>query len=80
MSVDDRDGLSSDLSILKTCLAALQAQAAQVIRLRYQDQKSCQKIAESMQHSVTWVTTTLSRARKALRECMAAKLGEEAAT
>lgn len=77
--VDD-NAPTADLSALRECVKILQPQSASVVRLRYEERKSCQHIAESMQRSVTWVTSTLNRARKALRQCMASRLSEEAAT
>jgi RNA polymerase sigma-70 factor (ECF subfamily) len=73
-------GLSDDLSALRQCLKILQAQAASVVRLRYEERQSCQSIADSMERSVTWVTSTLSRARKAIRQCVDSRLSGEAAT
>ncbi len=73
-------GRSDDLSALRQCLKLLQAQAASVVQLRYEERQSCQSIAKSMQRSVTWVTSTLSRARKALRSCLHTRLSEEAGT
>ncbi len=80
MWVEDDQGPARELSALRKCMMALQTQAARVVRLRYDEQKSCQDIAESMQRSVTWVTSTLWRARKSLRECMDTKLSEEVTT
>ena len=77
--VDD-SAPAADLSALRECVKVLQPQSASVVRLRYEERKSCQHIAETMQRSVTWVTSTLSRARKALRQCIDSRLSEEAAT
>lgn len=68
------------LSALRECLKNLQTQAASVVRLRYEERKSCQSIAESLDRTVTWVTSTLSRSRNALRACIESRLGEEATT
>ena len=61
VDVDDSAPAAS-LSALRECVKVLQPQSATVVRLRYEERKSCQHIAESMQRSVTWVTSTLSRA------------------
>ena len=66
------------LSSLQECLKNLQTQAASVVRLRYEERRSCQGIAESLDRTVTWVTSTLSRTRKTLRTCIENRLGEEA--
>ena len=68
-----------DLAALRECMKILQAQSANVVRLRYDERKSCQHIADSMQRSLTWVTSTLSRARQALRQCIDSRLSEKAA-
>ncbi len=65
------------LSALRECLKTLQKQAASVVRLRYEERQSCQNIAESLDRKVTWVTSTLSRSRKALRQCIESRFGEE---
>lgn len=72
------DGHAVDLSALRECMKILQPQSASVVRLRYEERASCQHIADSMQRSLTWVTSTLSRARKALRQCIDSRLSEEA--
>ena len=72
------DGQRDLLSVLRECLKNLQTQAALVVRLRYDERQSCQSIAESLDRTVTWVTSTLSRSRKALRTCIASRLSEEA--
>ena len=63
-------------SVVKT----LQSQAALVVRLRYEERQSCRSIAESLDRTVTWVTSTLSRSRRVLRACIESRLGEEATT
>jgi len=68
------------LPALRECMKNLQTQAASVVRLRYEERQSCQNIAESLDRTVTWVTSTLSRSRKVLRACIESRLGEEATT
>ena len=74
------DGQHDLLPALRECLKNLQTQAASVVRLRYEERQSCQSIAESLDRTVTWVTSTLSRSRKTLRTCIESRLGEEATT
>ncbi len=76
----DDSAPAADLSALRECVKLLQPQSAHVVRLRYEEQQSSQHIADSMQRSLTWVTSTLSRARMALRQCIESRLSEEAAT
>ena len=68
------------LSALRECLKNLQTQATSVVRLRYEERQSCQGIAESLNRTVTWVTSTLSRSRKVLRQCIESRRSEEATT
>lgn len=68
------------LSALRECMKNLQTQAASVVRLRYEERQSSQSIAESLDQTVTWVTSTLSRSRKALRLCIESRRSEEATT
>ncbi len=72
-------GPAVDILALRECVKLLQPHSASVVRLRYDERKSCQHIADSMQRSLTWVTTTLTRARKALRQCIDSRLSEKAA-
>ncbi|PHR90434.1 MAG: hypothetical protein COA78_35315, partial [Blastopirellula sp.] len=76
-----RDNGQRDLlSAMRECVKALQPQAASVVRLRYEERQSCRSIAESLNRTVTWVTSTLSRSRKTLRTCIEIRLGEESTT
>jgi DNA-directed RNA polymerase specialized sigma24 family protein len=74
------DGQRDLLPALRECLKHLQTQAATIVRLRYEARQSCQSIAESLDRTVTWVTSTLSRSRKALRLCIESRLSEESTT
>ena len=55
---------------LRECVGKLGAEAADVVALRYFEHRSCKEIAERKRRTVSWVTTTLNRVRKALRECI----------
>ena len=71
------DGQHDLLSAMRECVKALQSQAASVVRLRYEERQSCRSIAESLDRTVTWVTSTLSRSRKVLRACIESRLDQE---
>ena len=73
---DDAHG--DRLAALRGCVESLQAEAASVVRLRYKKRQSCQSIAETLDRTVTWVTSTLSRSRKVLRQCIERRLRVEA--
>jgi len=58
------------LAGLRDCVAKLGREAADLVALRYFKKRSCKEIAEQKQRTVSWVTTTLNRVRKTLRDCM----------
>ena len=74
------EGQRELLFAMRDCVKGLRSQAALVVRLRYEERQSCQSIAESLNRTVTWVTSTLSRSRKALRVCIESRLSDEAST
>ncbi len=74
------EGQRELVSAMRDCVKGLRSQAALVVRLRYEERQSCQSIAESLNQTVTWVTSTLSRSRKALRACIESRLSDEATT
>ena len=65
-------------ALLRECVKGLQAQAASVIQLRYAEGLKCREIAARKNRSLTWVTSTLSRARQALKKCVDTQLEEAA--
>lgn len=71
MSEVDDDDAGRDLSAtLRECVGKLQKEAASLIELKYFKKQSCKEIAETKGRTVTWVTSTLSRTRQALKTCM----------
>jgi RNA polymerase sigma-70 factor (ECF subfamily) len=58
------------LAGLRDCVGKLGREASDLVALRYFNKRSCKEIAERKQRTVSWVTTTLNRVRKTLRECM----------
>ena len=71
MSESEDDGAGSDLmAALQNCVGKLQKEAASLVELKYFKKQSCKEIAEAKGRTVTWVTSTLSRTRQALRTCM----------
>ena len=58
----------SSLKYLKGCMESLQERSQSLIQFRYFEKMSCAEIAELEQRSVTWVTSTLARIRKKIRE------------
>lgn len=61
---------------LVDCRGALSKTAQQLISLKYDEKASCAEIAEKYEKTVSWVTTTLSRTRKALKTCLEKKMTE----
>lgn len=55
---------------LQDCVDQLQDGSAELIKQRYFVKMSCKEIAKEKNRTVTWVTSTLSRVRKALRNCL----------
>lgn len=60
--------------LLRQCLAKLTGRSRQVIELRYQGERSLAEIAAALSWQVDSVKVALSRARKALTECVQARL------
>ena len=55
---------------LEQCIKKLSPKARQLINERYVEQKSCDEIAEETKRSVNSIYVTLTRVRKALRNCV----------
>ena len=70
VTVEESDVQSDQLAVLRNCVGKLGREAADLVTLRYFNKRSCKEIAEQKQRTVSWVTTTLNRVRKTLRECM----------
>jgi RNA polymerase sigma-70 factor (ECF subfamily) len=66
----EKDHGLDHIAALRGCLGRIQSEAASVIELRYFEKQSCKEIAAAKDRSITWVTSTLSRARQALRQCL----------
>lgn len=61
-------------TLLRECLAKLGDRARQVVELHYRGEKSLSQIAAVLAWQVESVTVALSRARRALSECVQSKL------
>jgi RNA polymerase sigma factor (sigma-70 family) len=73
------EGLPEDhgpIVLLDRCREELAPQSAKLIRLKYDDHLSCCDIAKSFDRSISWVTTTLSRVRQALKICLEKSMKE----
>jgi RNA polymerase sigma factor (sigma-70 family) len=62
------------LQILQSCMERLTDRAREILRLRYQEGRCSQEIGLCLKMAVSSVDMAMSRARKALRECVAAKI------
>lgn len=62
------------LQMLRSCMERLTDRAREILRLRYQEGRRSQEIALRLKMAVYSVDMAMSRARKALRECIAAKI------
>jgi RNA polymerase sigma-70 factor (ECF subfamily) len=61
---------------LRKCLRRLAPRAGRVVRLRYDEAKSVEKIAKDLGTSPNAISTLLYRARLALRECVEREMAE----
>lgn len=77
-NADDTDG--DPLVALSACLQELQTNSRNLIAERYKNGLRCKEIAEKTGRTVTWVTSTLSRVRKALKTCVESKTAQEIAS
>lgn len=68
------------LAALSACLQELQTNSRNLIAERYENGLRCKEIAEKTGRTVTWVTSTLSRVRKALKTCVESKTAQEIAS
>jgi RNA polymerase sigma-70 factor, ECF subfamily len=55
---------------LQNCREQLQPKSKELVALKYDQGLSCSAIAEQTQRTVSWVTTTLSRIRQSLKDCI----------
>jgi RNA polymerase sigma-70 factor, ECF subfamily len=65
MATDD-----SQLTKLRGCLGKLPPAYRDLLDRRYRDELPVSDLATALQRTASWVTTTLQRARDALRDCL----------
>ena len=68
---------SDTLAHLRSCLEQLGDASRTLVNDRYAAGMNSRELAEKTGRTVTWVTSTLSRVRKTLRNCIEAKKEEE---
>lgn len=68
--VGEEDSGTDRMAALQDCVGKLQKEEASLIQLKYFEKRSCKEIAGTKGRTVTWVTSTLSRTRQALKACM----------
>lgn len=61
---------------LHHCQGELAPASQRLIQLKYEQEQSCQQIADALDRSLSWVTTTLSRVRRTLKTCLEIKMKE----
>lgn len=64
---------------LAQCLKGLPSDHRLLIKMLYQDEKSCEQIASDMDKSIDALYMSLSRIRKRLKACVERRLAEESA-
>lgn len=74
------DAKHDQLTALRDCVGLLQNETGDLVQLRYFKKQSCKEIAAEKNRTVTWVTSTLSRVRKKLRDCIENQPAPEAAS
>ena len=74
-----RDRLEVRSQALNQCVAKLQPQHSEILRLRYMEEESVEEIAEQVGRTVTAVYRVLSRIRQSLHECVSRSIPAEAA-
>jgi RNA polymerase sigma-70 factor, ECF subfamily len=67
------------MGILERCLSELSEATQSLVRARYVDRTPLGQIAERLGRSGTWATTTLWRARLAVRRCVEKQIGTQEA-
>jgi RNA polymerase sigma-70 factor, ECF subfamily len=77
-SLEVSDELSARLSALNQCLAAIRGKSRQVLEMRYRHDLKPDAVASALGMSRNAVWVMLHRARKALRDCIQAKLATSA--
>lgn len=65
------------LKLLRACLDGLTERVREIIDLRYRDRQSLAEIAASLSWTPASIKVALSRARRALSDCVARKLRHE---
>jgi RNA polymerase sigma-70 factor (ECF subfamily) len=73
----EEDEREQELRHLETCLTELTQRAREIIRLRYFHSLVLEEIGRRLSLTTDSVYVTLSRARKALRLCVAAKVSRQ---
>lgn len=66
--------LSSRQVALKRCLGRLPGGQRRIIRLRYEDGLNCNQIASRVNRSIQSIYATLKRVKRALKECIEARI------
>lgn len=69
-AIENQEEDGDVLELLKGCRENLSVSAGEAVTLKYDEDYSVKDIATRLERSVSWVTTTLSRARKLLRDCV----------
>ena len=75
-SVEEGEGFDVQAS-LSQCRDQLAPTAKELLELKYDQHLSCQDIATQKNKSTSWVTTTLSRVRQTLKNCIHSRKNEE---
>jgi len=75
ITLEEENGQDS-LTQLEKCRADLAPASSELIQLKYDENRTCQEIASSLERSLSWVTTTLARVRSTLKICLESRTKE----
>jgi RNA polymerase sigma-70 factor (ECF subfamily) len=73
------DAVAAEIEAMQDCLGQLPAYQRQLLDWRYHDAVPADEMARRLERSVAWIRTMLFRIRQQLRDCIEAKLAQEAA-
>jgi RNA polymerase sigma-70 factor, ECF subfamily len=77
-AADDLPNISERHTALRECVAQLPTTSREMIRLRYEDRKPIQQIAERLERTDNAIKSALLRIRKSLATCIRRRVGSGA--
>lgn len=75
---DEEPDLKAMVIAMKDCVAALPADQAEILRMRYQDGRQAKDLATSLERTADAIRKQLQRIREGVRRCVEGKMKEVA--